>query len=929
MLNIYDLKTEYRDNPLGIDEQAPRFSWKLKSSLNDTVQKSYHILIRSEKEIVWDTGLVESEQSIHLPYQGKAFCPTTTYDIELRVTDNHGEVAHRTGCFETGLLSYNNFTGDWITHSFEDNLEPCAIFLKEFSASNEVKKARLYASALGIYEVELNGEKVGDEYFAPGWTSYEHRLQYQTYDITSLVKDQNELAITVGNGWYKGILGFHGQGNHFGDRTAVIGQIEIIYMDGTKVVFGTDDTWTTTTGKHRYNDIYNGEIIDCSLIPPNPVAVQLYDYRKDILVAQESEPVRITERLAARELIITPKGEVVIDFGQNIAGIVEAKINFPKGTKVTIKHAETLDENGNFYTENLRTAKAADVFICSGTEDIFLPSFTFHGFRYIQVEGIGENIDIKNFTACVLHSDLEQTGSFETSNDDVNQLWENINWTLRGNFLDVPTDCPQRDERLAYTGDAQIFSSTAALNKNVALFFGKWLRDIKAEQTPEFGIPMAVPNILGNSGAIAVWHDAATVIPWNMWKMYGDKRFLEEQYESIRGCVEYTRSKTEDNGLLKSGQQLGDWVALDMEKGPMKPLPEGMMNPGVDEKTGSTDVYYVANAYYAYSTWILTQAAEIIGKTEDVEEYTQLYNEIIKNFRNEYVTPSGRLVSETQTGCSLALRFNLIEEKDRHTVLEALLRSLRKHKNHLTTGFVGTQFLCGVLSDNGQHEIAGNVFLQEDCPSWLYSVKLGATTVWELWDGVNPDGSFNKYEMNSLNQYAFASIGDWMYRQLGGLDLLEAGYKKSRIAPQPIKGIPFLNTAIETVHGRLSCQLECKNNRFIIDIEVPENTTAVIALPEREEITVGSGKHHFDYATESSYEEEKYTQQNTLGELLENPIGLHIFNEYAYELLENAMFMQFAKERPILEIVSVTPPEMIQLFNTIIKQLNENERNLA
>ena len=929
MLTIYDLKTEYRVNPLGLDLSLPRFSWKMNSSEKDTIQASYHISVIS-KEIgsIWDSGEVLSDQSIHVEYQGEALLPTTRYEVHVRIKDNHGEESCAEGWFETGLMSGDNFRADWITHAFEDGLEPCAVFSKDFTLTGKVKSARVYASALGVYELSLNGNKVGDAFFAPGWTTYHKRLQYQTYDITSLLSDKNSIEMIVGNGWYKGILGFHNEGNHFGNRTAAIAQIEITYEDGAKEVVLTDASWKSSTGVRRYSEIYHGEIIDYTFTAPEPVSAVLYDHPKNILIGQESEPVRITERLNAKELIITPKGEVLLDFGQNMTGIVEARLNCPRGTKVTIKHAEALDENGCFYTTNLRTAKATDTFICSGGEDVFLPAFTYHGFRYIQIEGLGNTPDLNNFTACVLHSDLEQTGNFECSDEDVNRLWQNINWTLRSNYLDVPTDCPQRDERLAYTGDAQIFVSTAAFHKNVASFYAKWLRDLKVEQSPEFGVPMIVPNMLGHTPAIAIWHDAATIIPWTMWKVYGDIRFLEDQYESMKACSDYSRSRAGENGLIQSGMQLGDWVALDMEKGPMRPAPTETFTPTPAQKAGATDVYYIANTYYAYSTYLVARAAEILGKKEEASEYDRRYKDIIESIRLEYVTQTGRLISETQTGCALALHFNLIEEKDRQRVVETLLSNLLKHENHLTTGFIGTQFLCHVLSDNGAHEIAGNVFLKEDCPSWLYSVKLGATTIWELWDGVNPDGSFNKYEMNSLNQYAFASIGDWMHTKLCGLEILEPGYKKARIAPKPIKGIPSMKGSIQTVYGELSCSLECKDKKFMIDICVPANTTAVICLPDKEgEITVGSGDYHYEYATELSFDKEFYTKDNKLGMILENPTALQMFKEYAGEMLENPMFMQFAKDRTILDISSMLPPEAVQLFEMILARINEDKRN--
>jgi alpha-L-rhamnosidase len=923
MLKVHDLKTEHLRNPLGLDAKAPRFSWKLESTENETVQTGFRLVVTDEAKAVWDSGSVKTDQSLYIEYGGEKLCPSTRYEVSLTVSDNHGESAVTKGWFETGLLNHENFMADWITHSHEDGLEPCAVFRKSFALSGNVKRARIYASALGLYEIALNGEKVGDSFFAPGWTNYNTRLQYQTYDITRSLDSNNTVEITVGNGWYKGILGFHGKGDYYGSRTAAIAQVEITYDTGVKEYIVTDENWECTTGPRRYSDIYNGETIDYSIDCFETDGVALYDHPKDILVGQENEPVRITERLKAKELIITPEGEVVIDFGQNMAGVVEVRLNQPRGTKVIINHAEALDQNGNLYTENLRTAKAADTFICSGNEDVFLPTFTFHGFRFIAVKGLGKDLDLDSFTGCVLHSDMEQTGKFSCDNDTVNQLWRNINWTMRANYLDVPTDCPQRDERMGYTGDAQIFVSTAVFQRDVAAFYRKYLRDLKTEQTLEFGVPMAVPNVIGTSPGIAIWHDAATVIPWTLWKAYGDKGVLYDQYESMKMCVEYTRGRVGENGLLQTGTQLGDWVALDMERGPFRVGKDEVITHTVRERSGSTDVYFIANAYYACSTRILADTASILGYADDAEEYEHLYNDIIGRFRSEYVTPAGRLVSETQTGCILTLQFNLVEERHRSQIMHTLLRNLQIHQDHLTTGFAGTQFICNVLSDNGEHDKAGTVFLQEDCPSWLYSVKLGATTVWERWDGVNPNGSFNRFEMNSLNQYGLASIGDWMCRKLGGLDAIAPGYKKSRIAPRLIKGITQIQTALETVYGELSCALQCRDGKYSAEICIPANTTAVVSLPEREEMTLGSGKYEFEYATGQNYEKEVYTRNSKFGELLEDPLGTKLLQQHAPELVQNETFLQFAPELSISEMASWIPAEVMNLLDTVLIELNK------
>lgn len=923
MLNIKDFTIDYRRNPLGIDSKKPRFSWKLNSDKKNVMQEEYRITVGLEDKIIWEEKQT-ADTSICIEYSGPEFTPRTRYDVQVEITDNYGETASASGWFETGLMNADNWQADWITHGFEDDLEPCAIFKKTFPIDKTVKAARVYASALGVYNCILNGELVSDVCFAPGWISYQSRIQYQTYDITALLATENEIRFTVANGWYKGILGFFNKGNHYGNRTALIAQIVITYTDGTQDVITTGEGWVSTTGAHRYSEIYHGEVIDYTIEDQEELPVRIHEQSKEVLTAQQSEPVRITERRPAEKLMITPKGEVVIDFGQNLTGVIEVKIKEERETKVVIRHAEALDEEGNFYTVNLRTAKATDTFICSGEEDIFRPEFTYHGFRYIAVEGLGEDLNLEDFTACVIHTDLEKTGEFTCDNELVNRLVQNIDWGLRDNFLDIPTDCPQRDERLGYTGDAQIFLSTAACCRNVALFFEKWLQDIKYEQSLGDGVPTTVPNILGPGGGIAIWHDAAAIIPWTLYENYGDKRFLEEQFESMEACVEYSQSLTGEDGLIKTGQQLGDWVSMDVPRGPMLKRTEEVWNLELIEKMGATDPYYVANVYYANSIYLVKRAAEVLGKTEAAEKYDKLYQEVLQNIREEYVTKRGRLVSETQTGCALALQFNIVEEEERNGVLEALLDNLQQHKNHLTTGFAGTPFLCPTLSKNGAHDIAGSVFLKEDCPSWLYHVKLGATTMWELWDGVNPDGSFNKFEMNSLNHYSYGSIGGWIYHELLGISMLEPGYKKSRIAPRLIKGIPSMKGAIETVYGTIGCEISCMDNRYTVDIIIPENTTAVVGLPECEEEVLGSGRYYYEYETESSYVKDRYDKDSKFGELLEHPVGRQMLDQHAKELMENELFLMFAKDRPVMELAGMLPPEAMQLIDMVLASCNAN-----
>ncbi len=924
-MTIYDFKIEHRANPLGIDTSAPRFSWKLDTPVNNTLQESYRIVVSCGTQIVWDSGVVESQQSVCVVYAGAPLLPKTEYKVSLSVTTNQARSAQAEAVFETGLMTWENMAADWITHGFSDDLEACAVFCKEFSCTAPIVKARLYASALGIYEFTLNGKPGSDVHFAPGWTSYQNAIQYQTYDVTSLLQEQNEIRFTVGNGWYKGVLGFFNQGDHYGKRTGLIAQLEIAYADGSTDLICTDESWLSTTGHHRYNDIYHGAVVDYTKMENEILPARLHPQSKSVLIAQQCEPVRVIQRLPAQQLIRTPKGEVVIDFGQNLTGVVEVKLCCPRGTVITIRHAEALDENGNFYTTNLRTAKCTDTFICSGGQDIFFPSFTFHGFRYIAIEGLGEDVDISAFTACVMHTDLEKKGDFRCSNELVNGLMRNIDWSLRDNSLDIPTDCPQRDERMGYTGDCLAFSKAAMCLRDMQLFWGKWLADVAYEQTLGAGVPSTVPNMMGPGGGIGGFHDAAAIIPWVMYENYADPQILSRQFASMVECVEYSRrTLTNEKGLICTGQQLGDWVSLDVPKGPYRERKEPIWNLELVEKIGATEPYYVANVFYLHSIRCVMKAAKVLGNEEAEKNYTALYEKVLSAIRDEYITRNGRVISQTQTGLAMALEYGVAEDQHKQIILNDLVNNLQNVKNHLRTGFAGTPVLCPSLSHHGAHDVAGSVFLKEDCPGWLYSVKLGATTIWELWDGVNEDGSFNKFEMNSLNHYSYGSIGAWVFHDLLGLQLIEPGYKKSRIAPRMILGIPSMEGYIDTVYGKLSCAISCKDHQYTVDITIPANTTCVVSLPEQDEQNLGSGSYHFEYETESAYELQRYNMDTKFEELLENPVGRDLLNKYAKELMENELFMMFARPRPMLELVGMLPPEIKPLIDMVMQQCNAN-----
>ena len=911
-MQIVDLCVEYQKNPIGLDTAKPRFSWKMASDRTDTMQTDFQIQVISEGLMVWDSGRQASGQSVLVEYAGPSLQAERIYEYRVIVRNNHGETAEAGGSFETGLLSGRNFQAEWITHPFAKEETACPVFLKKISLKKAVKRARIYATALGVYELQIDGSKVGDTFFAPGWTNYKKRLQYQTYDVTDLLNGEgpgeHTLKIMVGNGWYKGIFGFTCTPDHYGDRIAVLAELHVVYEDNTKEVIVTDTDWRVKSGPVRYSEIYMGETIDTTYAEKEPEAVEPFSYPMENITAQECEPVRITKRTVAKELILTPKGEKVLDFGQNMAGIVEVTVQGKPGQKIVIRHAETLDKDGNFYPETLRQAKSEDTYICDGSRQTFLPHFTFHGFRYICVEGLDE-INPADFTACTLHTDMKKTGSFSCSNEMVNKLQHNIEWGQRSNFLDIPTDCPQRDERLGWTGDAQVFCRTASYNRDTALFFTKWLRDLKSEQTAQFGPPHVVPNILAEQEAAAAWSDAATVIPWTVYQVFGDKRVLEDQYESMKGYVDYITAHCGENGLWQTGFQYGDWLALDKEESA--------------DRTGATDKYLVANAYYAHSADIVSRAAEVLGYEEDAKAYAALHEKIVELFNEEYITRTGRMVSETQTGCVLALHFGLAQEKYRKRIAKSLEINIANHKNHLSTGFVGTPYLCHVLSENGMHGLAGTIFLKEDYPSWLYAVKKGATTIWERWNSIMPDGSFDESGMNSLNHYAYGSIGDWMYEKLAGINPAKPGYQEIRIQPMFIQGITGVDASFDSAYGLIRSAWSCRDGKITVDVTIPANTTAEVYLPEKEEaVKVGSGSWHYEYETDTKLELDRFTMDTTLGALIQEETAVQLFNQYMPGMLDGPM-IQFAYGMTISELTAVMPPEGITLFRTVLDVLNQ------
>ncbi|HEY0677487.1 MAG TPA: family 78 glycoside hydrolase catalytic domain [Chitinophagaceae bacterium] len=855
-LSVQSLLVENRPNPMGVDVASPRFSWQIASARRNVLQTAYEVRVGTDKlslaksrNLVWTTGKVTSDSSVHVMYKGSPLQSGTTYYWQVRVWDNQGVTSNwsEPAFWQMGLLKPDDWKAKWIEVGFtEDPVQRSSpLFRKEFKTEKKIRSATAYITAHGLYEACINGKRVGDSYLTPGWTSYNKRLQYQVYDVSGLLKQgSNAIGVMLGNGWYRGYLAWDNNKNIYGKDLALLMQLDITYSDGSTQSIVSDGSWKSSTGEIVSSEIYHGETIDARrekegwcLAGFNDAGwsgVTTKDHNKSVLTATENETVKKQETFKPVKILTTPKGERVIDFGQNLVGWVIVKATGKPGDSITVSHAEVLDKEGNFYIANLRAAKAQGKYILrGGAEEVFEPRFTFYGFRYIKIDGYPGEIKPENFTAVALYSDMPPAGSFECSNPLINQLQHNIQWGQNGNFLDVPTDCPQRDERLGWTGDAQAFVRTAAFNRNVNNFFAKWLKDVAADQQPNGSIPYVIPNVLGpNSGGSAGWADAATIIPWNMYLAYGDKKILEQQYNSMKAWVGYmTQNSTND--LWNKGFHFGDWLFY-------RPFDDN------DGRSAVTDKYLIAQCFYAHSTQLLINTANILGKTADADSYTSLLKRIKDAFLKEYVTPNGRLVSGTQTAYVLALNFDMLPESLRTNTVQQLVDNIKSYNYHLTTGFLGTPYLCHVLSRYGQDTVAYKLLLQETYPSWLYPVKMGATTIWERWDGIKPDSTFQTPGMNSFNHYAYGAIGDWMYRNITGLNTDDAapGYKKIIIKPQPGGGLTHASATLQTYYGKLSSGWKAgADGNFVFDIEVPANTTATIFLPAaNEDAVTESGK---------------------------------------------------------------------------------------
>ena len=851
---VSNLRCEYLTNPLGIDIVTPRLSWLIRSQRRGALQSAYQIMAEDAGTglLLWDSGKVLSDQSIHVEYAGNPLHSRQRVQWKVRAWDelDHPSTWSEYAWWEMGLLEESDWAAEWIGADLVGGprtTSPCPFLRKEFDLAGKgaVKQARLAITALGLYDATINGQPVGEDVLNPGWTDYHKRVRYSIYDVTNLLKpEKNALGVIIGDGWYCGNLETIGR-LFYGDRPKLLAQLQIDFDDGSKLCLVTDRSWKTSFGPILESDLLMGESYDARLefkdwtlpgyddeawqsveVFPDPGVKKVAINSPLVRRIQELQPVADPTEIPG-----WPSSKWIYDFGQNMVGHVRMSVSGPLGTTITLRHAEILNQDGTLYTDNLRTARAIDYYTLKGEgKEVFEPRFTFHGFRYVEVSGFPGKPPRDLLTGVVVHSALPVSGSFECSEALVNQLQHNILWGQKGNFVDVPTDCPQRDERLGWTGDAQVFIRTATFNMDVAGFYTKWQQDLADAQNELGAAPTVAPNThvsrIQDGGP--AWADAIVICPWTIYLTYGDKRLLETHYESLVRFVDFlTKSST---GFIRIRGDLpqsepyqwlwagfGDWLAQD----------------GSGTTFGGTPKDLIGTAFFAYCARLMTQIATALGKTDDKSKFEALYRSVRKAFIQRFVTQDGLVIGQTQTAYVLALHFDLLPEEMRPQAVQALVNDIKSRKMHLSTGFVGTPYLPFVLTRAGRLDLAYALLFQESWPSWLYSVTQGATTIWERWDGWTHDKGFQNPGMNSFNHYAYGSIGAWLYAVVAGIDadIQKPGFKHILLHPRPGGGLSFARAAYDSVYGSIESGWRIENDCLTWDVTVPANTTATAFIP--------------------------------------------------------------------------------------------------
>ena len=892
---LTDLVVEHQPEPLGMDVPQPRFGWKLHSDRRNTVQAAYRLSITSDGETA-DTGKVESAQSVEVTVPGFTARPMTRYQVRVEVTDNYGRMAQIESHYETGRIGVP-FASSWVepvqeptpssmatnregaeaedvaarnadgSRTFEE-FRPAQYVRVPFTIGKAVKRARVYATAHGLYRLTVNGQRPDDRELAPENTAYHKLLYYQTYDVTALLRSgENALGVVLADGWWAGRVGTTGDCCQYGDTTALLLDMDMEYMDGTRETV-TGESGLSSTGPIVFSDLFVGEKYDANLEQAGwdcpgfddsgwtPVIKKAYD--KSHLMGQPMPPVRPVRIFHPERVFAAPNGDIIVDAGQTLAGVTELTVTAPAGLKITLEHFEVLGKDGNYFQSILNTNKEqTDTYITRAGTQTYRPAFTYHGFRYVRVKGWPGMPTTEDFQIVVLASDMPDVGTFETSDPRLNQLQSNIWWSQVSNTVSIPTDCPQR-EKAGWTGDVMAYAPTLCFNRAAGPFLTGWMANVRAEQMDSGAVPMIVPYLkayatflrdeLGADTSCG-WGDAVLMVPYAAYKAYGDKRILEENYEAMGKWLTYIDNRAKNSHpegydtwdetrkarsrwLWNTDYHFGDWLIPSMVLG----NPDGMAMGN----TALATMGVVAPAYYAFSARNMAEIARILGKEDDAAHYGEVYENVRKAFIEEYVHADGTMDADFQGIYVIALHMGLATEELRPKMAAHLAELIHKNNDCLDTGFLSVLFLMDVLCDNGMRDLAYKLLFQTACPSWLYEVEKGATTMWESWGAIAEDGTVSTY---SYNHYAFGCVGDWMYRHIGGLQMVESGYKKFRVTPALDCGLAWAETAQETPYGKATVRWEIVGDVAFVHVEVPANTSAEICLPGIEPLIVGSGRY--------------------------------------------------------------------------------------
>ena len=857
-LSPAELRCEYRANPLGIDAARPRLSWIVSSTERGQRQTMYQVLVASSEAVLkqdqgdlWDSGQVKSNHTTAVVYEGKPLVSNQLCCWKVKVWDKEDKPSEwsTTALWSMGLLQSADWKAEWIGNDKpRDGLkaDPSKLFLPppsylrtNFPVSKPVRHATLYSTALGIHDLHVNGQSVSDDYFNPGWTDYTRRVYYRAYDVTRQIHaGENALGAILADGWYSGYVGFGKLRDHYGKHTRLKAQLLIEYEDGSTEIVATGPGWKAATGPIIEADFLMGETYDAR------AALQGWDTPgfddstwtsvvtgselKPLVQAHPGPPVRPFAEVKPRSIAEPKPGVYVLNLGQNFAGVARLKIQGEPGQKITLRFAERLNPDGSIYTTNLRAARCIDTYICSGKGDeTWSPRFTFHGFQYVEVTGLKSPPSPATVTGIALSSDTPVVGSFECSEPMLNKLHENGYWTQRANFIDIPTDCPQRDERLGWTGDAQVYIRTATLNCDVQAFFNKWLVDLADGQRHDGQFPMVAPvKVAGDDGGPA-WADAGVICPWTIYQVYGDRRVLERQYPSMLKFVEFCRKRSTSDLLPPSRYHcFGDWLSINAD----------------------TPKDVIFTAYFALSTRLTAEAAQILGKTEDAAQLKDLYEKIKAAFNKAYVSADGRIKGDTQASYVLALAVDLVDGEKAKEAARYLIEDIEKHNNHLSTGFIGTKDLMLVLSKIGREDVAYRLLFNETFPSWGFSIKHGATSIWERWDGWTPEKGFQDPGMNSFAHYSFGAVYQWMVENIGGIKSDGPAYKHIVIEPQPGGHLTRAQTSYQSIRGAISTSWIKEGDKLSLDVSIPANTTATVILPASGPGAITEGGRALDQA---------------------------------------------------------------------------------